>query len=86
MYKIFLTKKAEKELDKLASSDIKKVLEILPKLSSLHSSSLDIKKLVNVSQFYRLRIGKTRVIFEIEEKRKEIWIRKIGYRGGIYRF
>lgn len=85
MYKIFLTKKAEKELDRLASIDIKKVLTILPKLSSPFSSTLNIKKLVNVSGFYRLRTGKIRVIFEIEQKKKQVWIRKIGYRGGVYR-
>ena len=34
--------------------------------------------------FYRLRSGSVRAIFEILEKQKEIWVRKIDYRGSIY--
>ena len=83
MYKIYFTNKAEKELGKLARIDIDRILEKLPHLSE-KSPNLDIKKLINQNNFYRLRIGKTRIIFEIDDNRKEIWIRKVGYRGGIY--
>lgn len=85
MYKVYFTKKSEKELSRLSSPDIKRVLIKLAFLSSPFSTNLDIKKLVNVPRFFRLRIGKARIIFEIVEDKKEVWIRKIGYRGGIYR-
>lgn len=85
MYKIYFTKKAEKELDRLSSIDIKQTLAKIAKLKSPLISSLDIKKLVGVPGFYRLRSGKIRVIYEMDEDKKEIWIRKVGYRGSIYR-
>lgn len=92
MFKIFFTKKAEKELDRLSSIDINRILEKLPSLSSFfvpesatQTTSLDIKKMSGVSGFYRLRLGKTRVIFEVIIKKEVIWIRKIGYRKDVYR-
>lgn len=85
MHKIFFTKKAEKELNYLSSIDKKRILEKIHQLAFPFSLNLDIKKLINISGFYRLRIGKIRIIFEIIQKKKEIWIRKIGYRANIYR-
>lgn len=84
MFKVFFTAKADKELARLASTDIKRILEKLPLLSSPFTSNLDIKKLINQPDFYRLRVGKMRIIFEVDTVKKEIWVRKIGYRGGIY--
>lgn len=85
MYKIYFTKKAEKELDKLSSIDTQSTLLKVTKLTFPFPVNLDIKRLVGITGFYRLRIGKVRAIFEVDEIKKEIWIRKIGYRGGIYR-
>ena len=85
MYKIYFTKKAEKELDKLASSDIKSILNKIIKLTIPFPENLDIKKLSGVLGFYRLRIGKVRIIFEILDNKEEIWIRKVGYRQSIYK-
>ncbi|OGG28680.1 hypothetical protein A2971_03170 [Candidatus Gottesmanbacteria bacterium RIFCSPLOWO2_01_FULL_46_21] len=47
-------------------------------------NNLDIKKMSGTPGFYRLRSGSVRAIFEILEKQKEIWVRKIDYRGNIY--
>lgn len=84
MYKVVLTQKADKELSRLSSVDIKRVIEKFPLLSSPFSSNLDVKKLTGASGFYRIRIGKVRIIFEILADKKEVWVRKIGYRGGVY--
>jgi mRNA-degrading endonuclease RelE of RelBE toxin-antitoxin system len=86
MYEVLVTHKVEKELDRLARIDTRHIIRILQKLDYPFSESLDIKKIVNVVGFYRLRVGKMRVIFEIDKKQKQIWIRKVGYRGGMYRF
>lgn len=85
MFNIFFTEKAQKELDKLTSSDTQKILRKLPLLSNWPSSTLNIKKLLNTPNFYRLRVDRVRIIFEIDFSKKQIWIRKIGYRGGVYR-
>lgn len=83
-YKIFLTKKAEKNLTHLALHDAKHSIHRLQQLKVPFPNNLDIKKMTVTHGFYRLRSGSIRVIFEILDKQKEIWIRKIGYRGGMY--
>lgn len=83
-YKIFFTKKSEKNLTHLASFDAKNIIRRLQQLDVPFPNSLDIKKMFGTPGFYRLRSGSVRAIFEILEKQKEIWVRKIDYRGNIY--
>lgn len=85
MYKVLFTRKSERELDRLAKRDAKNLLKKLSKLTYPLPSNLNIRKITRVKGFYRLRIGNIRVLFEVDFKRKEIWIRKVGYRGGFYR-
>lgn len=84
MSNVFLTKKAEKEIQKISSIDRKKVLSKLDQLVFPFPKNLDIKHMVGVDGFYRLRVGKIRIIFEIDPKTEEIWIRRVGYRSGVY--
>jgi len=84
MYEILFTKKAEKNLKKLAHSDRIKIIDKIEKLDFPFPRNLNIESIVKVKGFYRLRLGKLRAIFEIDRKKKKIWIRKVGYRGGIY--
>ena len=84
-YKLLYTSKSDKQLSKLSRQDIKKVLIRLEMLTIPFPQNLDIRKMTNTPNFYRLRVGNVRVIFEIIEKKKELWIRKIKYRGGAYK-
>ncbi len=83
-FKIFFTKKSEKNLTQLASYDAKNIIRRLQQLDIPFPSNLDIKKMSGVPGFYRLRSGSVRAIFEVLDKQKEIWVRKIDYRGNIY--
>ena len=84
LYKIFLTKASEKNLTHLTSYDAKHIVRKLQQLNFPFPNNLDIKKMSGTTGFYRLRSGSIRVIFEILDRQKEIWIRKIDYRGSIY--
>ena len=86
IFKVFLTKRVDKEISKLSSRDIKSTLIKITKLNYPFPANLDIKALAGVKGFYRLRTGKVRVIFEVDQKKKEIWLRKVDYRSRIYRF
>lgn len=83
-YKIFFTKKSEKNLTHLASYDAKHIIARLLRLDVPFPNNLDIKKMPGTPGFYRLRSGSVRALFEVLEDRKEIWVRKIDYRGNIY--
>jgi len=83
-YKILLTKKVERQLRRLSSSDAKQIIRFLQKFDFPFEKNLDIKKLLNSPDFFRIRFGKIRIIFEIDHRKKEIWIRRVAYRGRVY--
>jgi mRNA interferase RelE/StbE len=45
----------------------------------------DIKPMKGTINIFRLRIGKIRVIYEINYETREIFIRTIGNRGDVYK-
>jgi len=82
MYKIVLTKRALKDIEKI---DIKTRANIGNKLKSLTDDPMKIsKKLSNpIIGTYRYRIGDYRIIFDIEND--EVIILRIGHRRDIYK-
>ncbi|MDJ0681001.1 MAG: type II toxin-antitoxin system RelE/ParE family toxin [Xenococcaceae cyanobacterium MO_167.B52] len=80
----------------LQSADSETTANIRQKLNQLVSSvenqsiipfnDLDIKKMKgNWEGYYRLRIGKIRVIFIVDLTLGDIEIYNIGFRGGVYK-
>lgn len=55
------------------------ILETNPK-----SRDLNIKALADTSVSYRLRVGKMRVIYELDSSGKGIYITNIHFRGSVY--
>lgn len=84
-FKTLYTCKAEKDLIKLSSIDKDNTLSHIGKLDFPYPTNLDIKKMTNTPNFFRLKFGKVRVLFEIDNPAGTIWIRKIRYRKDIYR-
>ena|SRR3989338_8440077 len=84
MYELLYHPRASKRLKTIHPIDRKKVLSKLEDLASNPKDpSLNIKKLVNTTRSYRVRVGNIRVIFEIEEESKKIYIWEVEYRGSV---
>ena len=48
--------------------------------------NIDLKKLVgNWEGYYRIRIGKMRIIFDMSKEGKEIFVEKVDHRGDVYK-
>ncbi len=82
--------KSLKTLDKETTEKIRQKLKIL--VTSIENQSiipfneLDIKKMKgNWEGFYRLRIGKIRVIFTVDLISGNVEIYTIGFRGDVYK-
>ena len=86
MFKVIFTQNAKKELGCLNKKEALIVLNKIYLLDFPFPQNLNIKKLAGFKYLFRLRINKSRVIFELDSEKKEVWIRKIGYRKDIYRF
>lgn len=85
MYTVVFTKKAERGLVKLGQKDKNSILGSIGRLDYPFPQGLNIVALGGVKDFYRLRKGKVRVIFEVDRQNKKIWIRKIDYRASVYK-
>ncbi len=70
-------------LDKKLKSKLEILFKIL-KINPLPFREYDLKKLKGVENFYRIRIGKIRMIYEIKELEHKIYIHFVGYRGKAY--
>ena len=46
--------------------------------------NLDVVKLKGYTNVFRVRVGKIRILFEYDETKKLIFVRKIGFRKKIY--
>ncbi|MBM4242020.1 MAG: type II toxin-antitoxin system RelE/ParE family toxin [Euryarchaeota archaeon] len=68
-YRVFLEKKARKQLKDLNSSSSENIEEKIIKLKEGFIPELDIKKLKGYKNHYRLRVGKYRILFELQKGR-----------------
>ena len=77
----FFEPRAIKNLKKYPKTDIENIIKAVESLSNNFEG--DIKKLTGTSHEYRLRIGKYRVLFELENNEiiiYDILLRKDAYR------
>lgn len=75
--------RARKFLKKLGDRDFQSVLAKIKLLENKDQHRLlDIRKMANTQNVYRLRMGKIRSIFEIEDS--NVYIYDIDFRGNIY--
>lgn len=84
MYKAIFhprTKKFLKNVTKKEFDSILRCVDILQR--NPLSNKLNIKKLTNMSG-YRLRVGKIRVLYELDIKNSTVYIHLVGYRGNVY--
>jgi len=66
-YRIFLERRAQRQLEKLDEETKARIIEALYVLGDIgFSARLDIKKLQGYKDQYRLRVGKYRILFELQ--------------------
>jgi mRNA interferase RelE/StbE len=82
-YKRYFTKLAEKDLNKL---DTKLGFKILEKIKELSESPRPQgSKKLKTTDYYRLRVGDYRVVYEIDDSNESITVYKIRHRKDVYR-
>ena len=78
-YKILLHPKAAKTLSRIQEKD-----RIIEKLKQLKKDPTKTGNHLKHSEYYRLRIGDYRAIYEINQTKKQIIILFIGHRKNVY--
>ncbi len=64
-YRIFLEKRAKRDLESIEEPDHTHIYTRLQQLKEGFSPDLDIRKLKGIQNTYRLRVGSWRIIFEL---------------------
>lgn len=83
-YKIEVKKSALKELQKLERSVVAQILRGITALSNNPRPQQSLK-LRSSENSYRLRIGDYRIVYQIEDRTKMIFVYAVGHRKDIYR-
>ncbi len=82
-YKIFFKKSVEKDFKVIPKKDLVKILERIEALA-VDPRPPGCEKLSG-QQKYRLRQGRYRILYSVQDDELTIWVVKVGHRKDIYR-
>jgi mRNA interferase RelE/StbE len=82
-YKVFFRKSVEKDFSIIPKKDLRKILQRIDMLADDPRPS-GCEKLTGQER-YRIRQGKHRIVYSIQDNKLTIWIVKVGHRSNIYR-
>jgi len=82
-YKIFFKKSVEKDFKVIPKNDLKKILKRIEGLAEDPRPQACEK--LSEQQKYRLRQGRYRILYSIQDDELTIWVVKVGHRKDIYR-
>ena len=83
VYKVFFRKSVEKDFGIIPKKDLRKILQRIDMLADDPRPS-GCEKLTGQER-YRIRQGKYRIVYSIQDNKLTIWIVKVGHRSNIYR-
>ena len=82
-YKIFFKKSVEKDFKVIPKKDLKKILDRIEALAE-DPRPPGCEKLTGQHR-YRLRQGRYRILYSIQDDELTVWVVKVGHRKDIYR-
>ena len=85
-YTIEFVKSARKEFERLPVKMQEKTAEALHLLAqNPYSELLKVKKMKGAADFYRIRLGEYRVVYQLRNDRLVVIVIKVGHRREVYR-
>jgi len=82
-YKLFFKKSVQKDLENIPKKDLKRILNRINSLSK-DPRPQGCEKLTG-SERYRIRQGRYRILYSIQDDELTIWVVKVGHRKDVYR-
>jgi mRNA interferase RelE/StbE len=83
-YRLVLTRAARKDLDRLPREVLERADPLILALAE-NPRSFGSEKLQGFENLYRLRLGKYRIIYEIDKAASIVTIAKVEHRKSVYR-
>ena len=82
-YKLFFKKSVQKDFDTIPKKDLRRILNRIETLIK-DSRRPGCEKLTGQER-YRLRQGRYRIVYSIQDDELTVWVVKVGHRKHIYR-
>ncbi len=82
-YRVFFKRSVEKDFVSIPKKDVKKILNRIKMLEE-DPRPLGCEKLTGEER-YRLRQGRYRIVYSIQDDELTVWVVKVGHRKDIYR-
>ena len=82
-YRIFFKRSVEKDLSSIQKKDVRKILNRIKTLEN-DPRPPGSEKLTGQER-YRLRQGRYRIVYSIQDDELTIWVVKVGHRKNVYR-
>ena len=82
-YKVYFRESVEKDFTAVPKKDLVKILRRIDALSK-NPRPLGCEKLTG-QQRYRVRQGRYRILYSIQDEALTVWIVKVGHRKDVYR-
>ena len=82
-YKLFFKKSVQKDFDSIPKKDLKRILSRIESLSE-DPRPHGCEKLTGQER-YRLRQGRYRIVYSIQEDELTVWVVKVAHRKHFYR-
>ncbi|MCK5543632.1 MAG: type II toxin-antitoxin system RelE/ParE family toxin [Desulfobulbaceae bacterium] len=83
VYKILFRKSVQKDFNPIPKKDLKKILDCIKALAE-DPRPPGCEKLTGEGR-YRLRQGRYRILYSIQDDELTVWVVKVGHRKDIYR-
>ena len=83
VYEIFFKKSVFKDFKSIPKKDLQRILERIESLAE--NPRLPGSKKLAGQERYRLRQGRYRILYSIQDQELTIWIVKVGHRKNVYR-
>ncbi len=83
VYRIFISRDAEKGFSKVSKQIRKNIASAIAKLRN-NPRPLNVRKIGGAENYYRIRMGDYRIVYEINDKESRIDILRIRHRKDAY--
>lgn len=83
VYRIFIERNVEKKFNRIPIKIRKSIASAIAKLKN-NPRSLNVRKITSSENYYRIRAGDYRIIYEINDREKRIDILRIRHRKDAY--
>ena len=82
-YKLYFRESVEKDFASIPKKDLKKILQRIRTLAENPRPS-GCEKLTGQDR-YRIRQGRYRIVYSIQDEKLTVWVVKVGHRKDVYR-